>query len=172
MAARYVTVTAIVSNPNTDPHSSKPVPKVARTVGRAQLVVQNGLGYDAFMNDIESASPNPKRKTIDVQELLKLPDSTPNPHLWYKPCTMPKVARAVARDLSALDPGAAPYFAARLPAFDRSLKPWTSAMAYVKRRFPGRPSGHDRTSRELHVAVGWSFYQNAEDASGRRDERR
>jgi zinc/manganese transport system substrate-binding protein len=134
-----VTVTAIVSNPNTDPHTFEASPKVARTVGRAQLVVQNGLGYDAFMNDIENAASNPKRKTIEVQKLLKLPDSTPNPHLWYKPSTMPAVARAIARDLSSLDPSAAPYFSTRLVAFDRSLKPWINAMAYVKRHFPNAP---------------------------------
>ncbi len=44
----------------------------------------------------------PSRKVIDVQKLLGLPDSTPNPHLWYKPQTMPAVAKALAADLSAL----------------------------------------------------------------------
>ena len=68
---------------------------------RRRLVVQNGLGYDAFMNKIESAAPSSGRKVIDVQKLLGLPDSTPNPHLWYSPATMPAVARAIAADLSA-----------------------------------------------------------------------
>ena len=64
--------------------------------------MQNGLGYDSYMNNIESASPNKQRKVIDVQKLLGLPDSTPNPHLWYKPTTMPAVAKALAADLSAI----------------------------------------------------------------------
>jgi hypothetical protein len=54
-------------------------------VSAAQLVVQNGVGYDTFMNKIENAVPELSRKVIDVQTLLGLPDSTPNPHLWYKP---------------------------------------------------------------------------------------
>ena len=29
--------------------------------------------------------PSSGRKVINVQQLLGLPDSTPNPHLWYKP---------------------------------------------------------------------------------------
>ena len=35
------------------------------------------------MNRIEAATSNSKRRVIDVQQLLGLPDSTPNPHLWY-----------------------------------------------------------------------------------------
>ena len=67
-------------------------------------MVQNGVGYDTFMNKIESASPSSSRKVIDVQKLLGLPDSTPNPHLWYAPRTMPAVAGALVRDLSAIEP--------------------------------------------------------------------
>ena len=48
-------------------------------------MVENGVGYDNYMEKIEAASPSSSRKVIDVQHLLGLPDSTPNPHLWYKP---------------------------------------------------------------------------------------
>ena len=65
----YVSVSAIMSNPNTDPHTFEASPSVARIVSAAQLVIQNGVGYDTFMNKIEAASPNPKRKVIDVQKL-------------------------------------------------------------------------------------------------------
>src|ERR1700722_13078202 len=104
IGGKYVTTTAILSNPNTDPHTFESSPQVAKTVSAATLIVQNGVGYDDFMNKIESASPNSGRKVIDVQHLLGLPDSTPNPHLWYKPTTMPAVAQAIGKDLSALDP--------------------------------------------------------------------
>jgi len=84
----------------------------AQVVGAAKLVVQNGLGYDTYMNRIEDAAPDPSRKVIDVQYLLGLPDSTANPHLWYQPRTMPAVARALVADLSSLQPAHAAYFAA------------------------------------------------------------
>ncbi|MGD1058634.1 MAG: zinc ABC transporter substrate-binding protein, partial [Solirubrobacteraceae bacterium] len=71
---RYVEVSAIESNPNTDPHSFEASPSVAETVAAAGLIVQNGLGYDTFMEKIESASSSSKRKVIDVQKLLGLPD--------------------------------------------------------------------------------------------------
>jgi zinc/manganese transport system substrate-binding protein len=106
-------------------------------VGDAQLVVQNGVGYDAFMDTIESAAPSGARAVIDVQRLLKLPDSTPNPHLWYDPATMPRVADAIAAALSAIQPSHAGYFRANAAAFTASLKPVTAAIASFKAAYPG-----------------------------------
>jgi zinc/manganese transport system substrate-binding protein len=139
IGGRYVAVTAILSNPNTDPHTFEVSPRVAALVSSAQLIVQNGLGYDSYMNDMEAAAPNQARKVIDVQRLLSLPDSTPNPHLWYSPTTMPAVAKAISADLSALQPAHSGYFSARLEAFDRSLHPWLQALALLRAGHPGTP---------------------------------
>jgi zinc/manganese transport system substrate-binding protein len=139
IGGKYVQVTAIESNPNTDPHSFEASASVAQVVSSAELVVQNGLGYDTYMNKIEAATPNAKRKVIDVQNLLGLPDSTPNPHLWYRPATMPAVAKQVARDLAAVAPSHAAYFTANVASFDRSLQPWYQAIATFKAAYPGTP---------------------------------
>ncbi len=135
----YVSVSAIESNPNTDPHSFEASPSVAGAVTAAKLVVQNGVGYDTFMNKIEAAEPSSSRLVIDVQRLLGLPDSTPNPHLWYLPETMPAVAQAVARDLAKLQPTHAAYFAAEERRFDASLAPWHAALAQIAARYPHAP---------------------------------
>jgi len=139
IGGRYVSVTAILDNPNTDPHTFEASPSVAQEVSAAQLIVQNGAGYDGFMNSIESASPDTSRRVIVVQKLLGLPDNTPNPHLWYAPSTMPKVAAAIATDLSALQPSHTAFFSAQLDAFDRSLQPWLNAIAAFKAAHPGTP---------------------------------
>jgi zinc/manganese transport system substrate-binding protein len=137
IGGRYVKASAIMSNPNTDPHSYEASPSVAQTVSEAKIVVQNGVGYDDFMTKIESASPNASRKVIDVQKLLGLPDSSPNPHLWYKPTTMPAVARALVSDLSGLEPAHAAYFRANERRFNASLQPWLSALRTFRTRHPG-----------------------------------
>jgi ABC-type Zn uptake system ZnuABC Zn-binding protein ZnuA len=69
VGGEYVQASAIMSNPNTDPHSFEASIAVAREVGNARLIVQNGIGYDDFMNSIESASPNSGRTVINVQQL-------------------------------------------------------------------------------------------------------
>jgi zinc/manganese transport system substrate-binding protein len=136
IGGQYVHVSAILNNPNTDPHTFEASPQVAQQVGSAQLIVQNGVSYDNWMKRIESAAPNTKRKVIVVQNVLGL-HSTPNPHLWYNPTTMPAVARVIADDLSALQPAHAAYFQAKLKAFDASLIPWLNAIAAFKAKYPG-----------------------------------
>jgi zinc/manganese transport system substrate-binding protein len=137
IGGRYVHVSSILNNPNTDPHTFEASPQVAQRVSSAELIVQNGVGYDSWISRIESASPNASRKVIVVQNLLGLPDSTPNPHLWYNPTTMPAVARAMAADLSALQPAHKAYFQANLARFDSSLTPWLNAIAQFKAAHPG-----------------------------------
>jgi zinc/manganese transport system substrate-binding protein len=137
VGGKYVQSSAIMSNPNTDPHTFEASIAVAREVGSAQLVVQNGVGYDGFMNTIESAAADSGRTVIDVQQLLKLPDDTPNPHLWYDPATMPKVASAVASALAAIQPAHAAYFKANAAAFTASLKQLDAAIASFKSAYPG-----------------------------------
>ncbi len=88
------------------------------------------------MDKIESASPSSSRAVINVQNLLGLPDSTPNPHLWYKPTTMPAVAGALVADLSTLQPAHAAYFRANDKKFDESLKPWLTALKAFSSRYP------------------------------------
>ena len=139
IGGRYVHTSAIMSNPNTDPHTFEASPSVAKTVAAAQLVVQNGIGYDDFMNKIEKASPSSGRKVIDVQTLRGLPDSTPNPHLWYSPQTMPLVAEALANDLALLQPAHAAYFQANATRFIDSLKPWYQALAHFAAAHPNTP---------------------------------
>jgi zinc/manganese transport system substrate-binding protein len=121
VGGQYVQASALLSNPNTDPHSFEASIAVAREVGGARLVVQNGLGYDGFMGTIESAAPSTSRTVIDVQHLLGLPDDTANPHLWYDPATMPRVASAVAQALAKIEPSHAAYFEANAKAFTSSL---------------------------------------------------
>ena len=139
IGGRYVSVNAIESNPSTDPHSFEASPSIAHAVSSARLIVQNGVGYDTYMNRIEAASPNSARKIIDVQKLLGLPDSTSNPHLWYRPNTMPAVAQELAKDLSAIDPAHAAYFAANAKRFDASLEPWYAALKAFATRYPRTP---------------------------------
>jgi zinc/manganese transport system substrate-binding protein len=139
VGGKYVNVSSIMSNPNTDPHTFEASPAVAREITAAKLIVQNGVGYDDWATTIENADPNGSRKVINVQQLLGLPDSTPNPHLWYKPTTMPAVASAIATDLGQIDPAHAAYFKANAASFTASLSAWNNAIAAFKSAHPNTP---------------------------------
>jgi zinc/manganese transport system substrate-binding protein len=139
VGGKYVQASSIMSNPNTDPHTFEASPAVAREISSAKLIVQNGVGYDNWATTIENAAPSDGRQVINVQQLLKLPDSTPNPHLWYDPATMPKVASAIAAGLGQIDPAHASYYTANAASFTASLSAWTGALAAFKSAHPGIP---------------------------------
>jgi zinc/manganese transport system substrate-binding protein len=139
VGGKYVRASSIMSNPNTDPHTFEASPAVAREISAADLIVQNGVGYDDWATTIENAAPSTARKVINVQQLLGLPNSTPNPHLWYKPATMPAVANAIATDLARIDPAHASYYKANAGAFIASLTAWTKAIATFKAAYPNTP---------------------------------
>ena len=137
IGGRWVAVRAIETDPNTDPHTFEVSPGVASVLASAALVVENGVGYDGWADRIMAASRAPGRKVINAQHLLALPDSTPNPHLWYDPKTMPAVARAIAAELSVLAPAHAAEFHANATRFVASLRPWNAAIASFEAAYGG-----------------------------------
>ncbi len=136
VGGRDVSVRAIETDPNTDPHAFEVSPAVASLLASAALVVENGVGYDGWADKIMAASPRATRHVVNVQHLLSLPDDTRNPHLWYDPKTMPAVASAVAADLAALLPAEASVFRANAARFVASLRPWVDAIDALEARHP------------------------------------
>jgi zinc/manganese transport system substrate-binding protein len=105
-------------------------------VSAAKLVVKNGVGYDAFIDKLLAASPRPDRQVIDAGRLTNTPDGA-NPHLWYDPSTMPRLAQAVAGGLSKLDPAGASVYEAGLRKFMESLTPLQDEIAAVRSKHAG-----------------------------------
>jgi zinc/manganese transport system substrate-binding protein len=133
-----VSVTSILSDPNVDPHSYESSTLNAQQVADATLVVENGLGYDAFLDHLVGASPRSDRQVVDVQSLLGLADGV-NPHVWYDPATMPKVARAVADALEKLAPASKSTLEANLKSYLDSLAPLSNKISELKSRYPNLP---------------------------------
>src|SRR5690242_9293195 len=51
----HVHVASIITNPDTDPHDYEPTAADARTLASAQLVVENGVGYDPWVGKFLAA---------------------------------------------------------------------------------------------------------------------
>jgi zinc/manganese transport system substrate-binding protein len=150
-----VSVTSILSDPNIDPHTYESSPQDARAIADATLVVENGFGYDAFVDHLIGASPRSDRKVIDVQALLGLPDGA-NPHIWYDPATMPKVARAVADALEQLAPASTTTIETNLRTYLDSFAPMTSRIAEIRALYPGTPvASTEPVADYLTAALGF-----------------
>jgi zinc/manganese transport system substrate-binding protein len=150
-----VSVTSILSDPNVDPHTYETSPQNAQQVADATLVVENGLGYDTFLEHLIGSSPRSDRKIVDAQQLLGLGDGV-NPHIWYEPGTMPKVARAVADALEALRPGSKATIEANLTTYLDSFAPLTAKIAEIKSRYPATPVAYtEPVAAYLLAALGF-----------------
>jgi zinc/manganese transport system substrate-binding protein len=150
-----VSVTSILNDPNVDPHTYESSPQNAQAVADATLVVENGLGYDAFVDHLVGASPRSDRQVVDVQQLLGLADGV-NPHVWYDPATMPKVARAVTDALEKLKPDSRSIFEANLKSYLDSFAPLTVKIAEVKARYPATPVAYtEAVAAYLIAALGF-----------------
>lgn len=134
----YVHVTSVMSNPTTDPHNFEASPSVARAIASAQLIVQNGAGYDSFMNQLEAASAGSSRVVLAIAT-MRHQVTAANPHFWYSPSTMPMLARVVTNDLAKIAPSHAAYFRARDVAFQAAWRPVSLAIAAASRQFAHRP---------------------------------
>ena len=133
-----VSVSSILNDPNVDPHTYESSPQNAEAVADATLVVENGLGYDAFLDHLVAASPRSDRAVVDVQTLLGLADGA-NPHVWYDPATMPKVARVVADALEGQRPDSKSTIESNLKTYTDSFAPLTAKVAEIKARYPATP---------------------------------
>ena len=131
-------VTSIVSDPNVDPHEYETNARDAAAVANARLVIQNGLGYDAFMDRLLHASPSAQRKVIVVAELTGHKKGD-NVHIWYDPPTVPKLAQTTLEALIQIDPAHAASYRHRYRVFQASLPPLTQAIAALKGQHAGTP---------------------------------
>lgn len=117
LGGSHVSVTAIISNPATDPHAYEPTPADARTIAVSRVFVENGVGYDPWAAQTIAASPDEQRSVIDVGRLVGIPAGG-NPHRWYCPNDINKVAKAITLALKEADPADAGYFEARRRSFE------------------------------------------------------
>ena len=159
----HVHVANIITNPNADPHSYEPTPKDARTVAFAQMVVENGIGYDPWMARLLAADTG-RRTVLDVGRLLGVRSGS-NPHRWYNPSDVQTVVAAIVADYSRLDPADSAYFQDQRVIFNTvDMRRYNSLVADIKAGYAGTPVGASESmfsmlapALELRVITPYSF---------------
>ena len=136
----HVHVVSIITNPNTDPHSYEPTAADARAMAGAEMVIENGIGYDPWAGNLLSADPS-SIVTLDVGTLLGVPDGS-NPHRWYDPTDVRAVIRQMTSDFQKLDPKDRSSFVGAQRRFETvDLGEYYATIATIKARYGGTPVG-------------------------------
>jgi zinc/manganese transport system substrate-binding protein len=168
----HVTVSSIISDPNTDPHTYETNAQDAAEISGAQLVIKNGLGYDDFIDKILATGGNSNRRVLSVQQALGLNGSNINPHVWYDTARLPAVANQIAAQLAAIDPAHKRDYQSHAAQFKNSLKPLLAVINQIKQRYGGDPIAYTERvpgylvhAAGLHLATPASFSQALEDGN-------
>src|ERR1700682_1504691 len=140
LGGSHVSVTNIVTNPNTDPHEYESSATDARAFATADYVVLNGAGYDDWGQKLLSGNPSSNRKVFTVADLLNK-KAGDNPHFWYNPDWVDKVADRITADYQALDSADSAYFRQQREVFRGALKPYHDAIAHTRSTSSGVPVG-------------------------------
>jgi zinc/manganese transport system substrate-binding protein len=139
IGGHHVSVTSILTSPTADPHLFEPGTSTGLAVAGAKVVVQNGLGYDAFMTRLEDAAPSKGRVVLTVADVLGIRGSDANPHLWYDVPKFDRIATAIAGTFSRADRPHAAAYRSGLTRLERSLEPLRREVAAIRARFHGAP---------------------------------
>jgi len=139
IGGRHVAVTSILTNPNADPHLFEPGAANELAVAKANVVIENGLGYDAFMTRLENATPSQQRVVISAADVLGVDGKDANPHLWYDLPRLDRLAAALASAFVKADPGHAVAYRRGLRRFERSLAPLRREVSGIRSRYGGAP---------------------------------
>jgi zinc/manganese transport system substrate-binding protein len=78
---------------------------------------------------------------LNVGKLVGVPDNG-NPHRWYSPSDVEKVADAITADLKKADPGDSAYFDKQRKTFEtKGLAQYHKLIASIKAKYAGTPVG-------------------------------
>jgi zinc/manganese transport system substrate-binding protein len=137
LGGQCVSVSAILDDPTADPHEFQPNSSDVLAYQNAQLVVQNGLGYDDF-SDRVLATLAVRPVVVDAGDVVGL-DVGANPHVWYAPAYVAQIRAAITTALIQLAPGSSAYFAGQADTVDQRLATYHSLVARLGAQFGGTP---------------------------------
>ena len=164
-----VNVTAIITKTSQDPHSYEATAQDRLVVSKAQLVIENGGGYDGFVHTLAEESDIPEGNIVSAVEVSGLAHeeeasepasaeaSEPageqghtdehghaehgefNEHVWYSMTAMGKLADEIAARLAEAEPGSAATFEANAATFKSGLEGLSGKLATLSAASAGAP---------------------------------
>jgi zinc/manganese transport system substrate-binding protein len=138
LGGAHAAVYSIVTYPGADPHSFESSAAAARAVAQADYVIENGAGYDDWIGQLMSASPDPHRRVLDIARMLRAGPGA-NPHFWYDPAAVTAAENHIEAALKALDPRDSDYFTARRAATDAAFASLRAQFARIRADYGGTP---------------------------------
>ncbi|MFB6636867.1 metal ABC transporter solute-binding protein, Zn/Mn family [Streptomyces chartreusis] len=134
-----VRVTSIISDPAQDPHSYEAGTRNQLALSKAEVVIENGGGYDDFVDRmLKSAGSSPDViNAVEVSGKTAPKGGELNEHVWYDFPSVAELADRIASALGKADPADAATFTENARDFVRLLRPLERKEARIKAEHGG-----------------------------------
>jgi zinc/manganese transport system substrate-binding protein len=136
IGAGKVDVTSVISDPDQDPHSYEANTQNQLALSKAKVVVENGGGYDDFVDRMLKSGHNDSAQVINavrVSGRTAPKGGELNEHVWYDFPTVAHVADRISAALAKADPADAAAFEKNATAFKAKLAPLEAKEAQIKK---------------------------------------
>jgi zinc/manganese transport system substrate-binding protein len=135
IAGDRVTVTSMVSDPTADPHSYEASAQNQLALSKADVVIENGGGYDDFIDTMLSAANNTTAVVLNAVEIsgrTAAEGEELNEHVWYDFPAMTNLADRLADALSTADGANSATYNANAATFKQKLAQLAAAATSVR----------------------------------------
>ncbi|MDR2999385.1 MAG: zinc ABC transporter substrate-binding protein [Microbacterium sp.] len=148
-----VAVRSLIDSVAKDPHSYEATARDMLEVSRADLLIENGGGYDAFMDDLRADSDAPVVTAFDFSGQAEGDDSHAeahdghghshlegvNEHVWFDVHTMIHVVEQIEKDLARIDKAGAAEYAKNADALIADLEGVEKEIDALHTKLEGTP---------------------------------
>jgi len=137
-----IEVTSIIDDPGKDPHEYEADAQNQLALSKADIVIENGGGYDDFMQTLLASADNADVVVLNVADISGY-DQEPtegafNEHMWYDFPTVTKLVDEIVSTLSEVAPANTSTFESNGDAFKGELSGFMEQEAELK-------AGHEGT---------------------------
>jgi zinc/manganese transport system substrate-binding protein len=140
IAGDKVKITSIITDPSADPHSYEANTQTQLELSKANVIIENGGGYDDFVDTMLKSAKNSKAKllnAVDISGKTAPTGGSLNEHVWYDFPTVAKVTDSITSALSAADSADASTFSTNAASFKQKLQQMESTEASIKQAHSG-----------------------------------
>jgi zinc/manganese transport system substrate-binding protein len=140
IAGDHAELTTFIDNPAQDPHSYQATARDELAISRADIVIENGGGYDDFVDRMRTTVGAKTSTLITVLALSRQPaarGSDPNEHVWYDFPTVARLATRLRDVLTHRDRSDRALFARNTARFLQRLRGLARAEARLRAGYAG-----------------------------------
>jgi zinc/manganese transport system substrate-binding protein len=151
IGGKYVNVSSIMNNPSLDPHLYESNAKDAQLIANGNIIIENGLGYDDFINKLIASSSKNYQSVLNLGQNLRLKSSS-NPHLWYDEKYISASASYMMEAFINAKPSESRYFTENLVKFNKLLLPIDSVITDIRNNYDGTSIAYTERLPEYLIA--------------------